>query len=123
MSDVATPADQSALAAAVRDAYTAGTPIYPIGGGTSMGFGLAATRPGLELSLAKLNRVIDFPARDMTITVEAGITMAALAETVAAERQRLPIDVPQADRATLGGVIATNFSGPCAMATARSAIM
>jgi glycolate oxidase FAD binding subunit len=112
MSDVATPADQSALAAAVRDAHTAGTPIYPIGGGTSMGFGLAATRPGIELSLAKLNRVVDYPARDMTITVEAGITMAALAATLAAERQRLPIDVPQAHRATLGGVIATNFSGP-----------
>jgi glycolate oxidase FAD binding subunit len=112
MSDVATPADQSALAAAVREAYAADTPIYPIGGGTSMGFGLAATRPGIELSLAKLNRVVDFPARDMTITVEAGITMAELAETVAAERQRLPIDVPQANRATLGGVIATNFSGP-----------
>ena len=112
MSDVAIPADQSALAAAVREAYSADTPIYPIGGGTSMGFGLAATRPGIELSLAKLNRVVDFPARDMTITVEAGITMAGLAETLATERQRLPIDVPQADRATLGGVIATNFSGP-----------
>ena len=56
--------------------------------------------------------MIDYPARDMTITVEAGIRMAALAETLTRERQRLPIDVPQADRATLGGVIAANWSGP-----------
>jgi glycolate oxidase FAD binding subunit len=38
--------------------------------------------------------------------------MAALAERLAAERQRLPIDVPQPEQATLGGVVATNFSGP-----------
>jgi glycolate oxidase FAD binding subunit len=112
MSNTITPADQPALAATVREAFDAGTPIYPVGGGTSLGYGLAATRPGIELSLAKLNRVVDYPARDMTITVEAGITMSALAATLAAERQRLPIDVPQVDRATLGGVIATNSSGP-----------
>jgi glycolate oxidase FAD binding subunit len=112
MSTTITPADQPALAAAVREAIAAGTPIYPVGGGTGLGLGLAPNRPGIELSLAKLNRVVDYPARDMTITVEAGITMAGLAATLATERQRLPIDVPQADRATLGGVIATNSSGP-----------
>jgi glycolate oxidase FAD binding subunit len=83
-----------------------------VGGGTSVGFGLLAARLGIELSLARLNRVIDYPARDMTITVEAAVTMAALAKTLASERQRLPIDAPQPDRATLGGVIATNWSGP-----------
>jgi glycolate oxidase FAD binding subunit len=112
MSDVLAPADQAVLVAAVREAFAADTPIYPVGGGTSLGYGLPITRPGIELSLAKLNRVVDYPARDMTITVEAGITMAALATTLEAERQRLPVDVPQAERATLGGVIATNFSGP-----------
>ncbi|HEV2970758.1 MAG TPA: FAD-binding oxidoreductase [Pirellulales bacterium] len=112
MPDRITPAAQPAVVAAIADAFAGGTPVYPVGGGTSLGFGLPAARPGVELSLAKLNRLIDYPARDMTITVEAGITMSALAATLAAERQRLPIDVPQADRATLGGVIATNFSGP-----------
>src|SRR5688572_8877153 len=48
----------------------------------------------------------------MTVTVEAGVTMKTLAELLAKERQRLPIDVPQADRATIGGVIATNWNGP-----------
>jgi glycolate oxidase FAD binding subunit len=48
----------------------------------------------------------------MTVTVEAGVTMRALAEVLAKERQRLPIDVPEADRATIGGVIATNWNGP-----------
>jgi glycolate oxidase FAD binding subunit len=47
----------------------------------------------------------------MTITVEAGTRIDELANTLAAERQRLPIDVPQAERATLGGVVAANVSG------------
>src|SRR5262249_54605846 len=52
------------------------------------------------------------PARDMTVTVEAGIRVDELARTLAAENLRLPIDVAQAHRATLGGVAATNASGP-----------
>lgn len=106
------PADQAALADALREAHETRTPIYPIGGGTSLGFGLPARQQGIGLSLTGLNRVVDYPARDMTITVEAGITLRQLAETLAAERQRLPVDGPQADQATLGGLIATNFSGP-----------
>ena len=112
LSQTITPADQEELRAAVEAAYRSRTPVYPIGGGTALDYGLTAKQPGTGLSLAKLNRAIDYPARDMTITVEAGITMRALAETLASERQRLPVDVPDAERATLGGVIATNASGP-----------
>ena len=66
------PADPGELAGVVREAFASGTPLYPIGGGTSLEFGLPAKAPGKGLSLAKLNRVIDYPARDMTVTVEAG---------------------------------------------------
>ena len=106
------PADQNGLAALVRDAYESETPLYPVGGGTSLAFGIPAKAPGKGLTLSGLNRIVDYPARDMTVTVEAGVTMRALAELLAKERQRLPIDVPQADRATIGGVIATNWNGP-----------
>jgi glycolate oxidase FAD binding subunit len=67
---------------------------------------------GVGVDLRNLNQVIDYPARDMTITVQAGITMAKLQQLLATENQRLPIDVPQADKATLGGALATNVSGP-----------
>src|SRR6478672_8182590 len=97
------PASQADVAAAVRAAFETGTPLYPIGGGTSLDFGLPAKEPGQGLSLLGLNRIIDYPARDMTITVEAGVTMKQLAETLAREGQRLPVDVPQADKATIGG--------------------
>jgi glycolate oxidase FAD binding subunit len=58
-----------------------------------------------------LTQVVDFPARDMTITVQTGITIQALQQHLASENQRLPIDVPRADRATLGGSMAANVSG------------
>jgi glycolate oxidase FAD binding subunit len=48
----------------------------------------------------------------MTITVQAGIRMRDLEQMLDAQRQQLPLDAPQSDRATLGGVLATNFSGP-----------
>lgn len=108
----AEPASQEELVAAVADAYASSTAIYPIGGGTCLDFGLPGRTSGLGLHLSRLNRVVDYPARDMTITVEAGITLADLAERLAREGQRLPIDAAEADRATLGGLIATNFSGP-----------
>ncbi len=112
LTETITPADQAEVADAVRDAYRAGTPVYPIGGGTSLDYGARPTEPGVGLSLAKLNRVIDHAAQDMTITLEAGVTMAELAERLAAERQRLPIDVQLVRLATVGGVVATNSSGP-----------
>ncbi len=112
LSETHAPADQAALVAIVADAHAAGTPVYPIGGGTSLDYGLPPSRPGIGVSLSKLNRVIDYPARDMTITVEPGITIDSLAATLASERQMLPIDVPHSDSATLGGVVATSWSGP-----------
>ena len=49
----------------------------------------------------------------MTITVQAGITARpAAGDCCAAENQRLPIDVPRPDQATLGGALAVNVSGP-----------
>jgi len=106
------PASIGEVAEMVRLAGKQGTALYPIGGQTAQQLGLTPRREGWGLSMTQLNRVVDYPARDMTITVEAGITLDALAKTLATERQRLPIDVPFPERATLGGVVATNASGP-----------
>jgi glycolate oxidase FAD binding subunit len=106
------PADTAELADVVRRAAAAGQALYPVGGQTMLGLGLPPERPGWAVDTRRLNRIIDYPARDMTITVEAGVTIAALQRTLAAENQRLPVDVPQPEEATLGGALATNASGP-----------
>jgi glycolate oxidase FAD binding subunit len=87
-------------------------PISPVGGRTSLQFLGARTPPGRLVSTSQLNRVVDYPARDMTITVESGVRISELAEILAEEGQQLPIDVSHAHRATLGGAIACNVSGP-----------
>jgi glycolate oxidase FAD binding subunit len=105
------PADTATVAAQIKECAASETAVYAIGGGTSLDYGTPASKPGIGLSLENINSVVDYPARDMTITVEAGITMATLAATLAEEGQRVPLDVPAPELATLGGVIATNTSG------------
>ena len=95
----------------VRRAAADNQALYPIGGQTLLDVGLPPARPGVAVDVRALSQVIDYPARDMTITVQVGITMAQLQTLLATEKQRLPIDVPRADQATLGGVLAVNVSG------------
>jgi glycolate oxidase FAD binding subunit len=106
------PASVAELAQHVRSAGSAGKAIYPLGGRSMLSIGQSPTKVGLGIDSRNLNRVIDYPARDMTITVQAGITIARLQAVLAPENQRLPIDVPTAEKATLGGILATNASGP-----------
>jgi glycolate oxidase FAD binding subunit len=87
-------------------------PIAPVGGRTALDFGRPLAAAAVAVLSSRLDRIVDYPARDMTITVEAGIRMDRLAEALAAEGQRLPIEAPQSNRATLGGVVATDTSGP-----------
>ncbi len=87
-------------------------PLMPVGGRTALQYGGPVLRDAVAVATSRLNRVVDYPARDMTITVEAGIRVEDLQKLLANERQRLAVDVPQAHRATLGGAIAANTSGP-----------
>jgi glycolate oxidase FAD binding subunit len=105
------PSTIAALSEHVCRAAAEGLAVYSLGGGTQLDYGRSPERKGVALETRGLSQVIDFPARDMTITVQAGITVADLQNAVAPENLRLPVDVPQADRVTLGGAVATNTSG------------
>jgi glycolate oxidase FAD binding subunit len=109
---IVNPESVAELGDAVRQANAKGSAVYPVGGRTMLNLGLPPTKPGIAIDLRGLDQVLDFPARDMTITVQAGITMRRLQEITASKNLRLPIDVPFPVQATLGGAIATNMSGP-----------
>lgn len=71
-------------------------------------------RPGNDdtiIDLSALGQVVDYPARDMTITVQAGMTFEKLAVTLAEEGQQLPIDVPDLAM-TVGEAVVTDTFGP-----------
>jgi glycolate oxidase FAD binding subunit len=120
------PATQAELGRwMAENARGAARPVYPVGGRTALHYGYPAEQPGLVLSTGKLTQVIDYPARDMTVTVEAGIRIDDLAALLAGEGQRLGVDIAQSHRATLGGAVATNTSGPrrYALGTLRDCVI
>jgi glycolate oxidase FAD binding subunit len=82
------------------------------GSGTKLGWGRPPARFDAILDLRHLNRVIAHRHGDLTVTAEAGVALGELNRALAAHRQWLPLDPPFADRATVGGLLATNDSGP-----------
>ena len=65
-----------------------------------------------RIALEALNRIVEHAPADMTVSVEAGITLARLQSELARARQWLPIDPPSPERLTIGALLATNASGP-----------
>jgi glycolate dehydrogenase FAD-binding subunit len=66
----------------------------------------------LKVSTRSLNRILQYEPTDLTLSVEAGASFAEVSRVLAENRQMIPLDPPFADAATIGGVIATNGSGP-----------
>jgi glycolate oxidase FAD binding subunit len=75
-----------------------------------MSLGNIPSRYDIALRTAKLDRVLEYEPADLTLTVEAGITMGKLQALLAERGQFLPIDAPP--DATAGGVLAAGASGP-----------
>ncbi|HKS36405.1 MAG TPA: FAD-binding oxidoreductase [Verrucomicrobiae bacterium] len=65
-----------------------------------------------EADLRALNRVVEYTPEDMTVTVEAGITLATLQAALAKGGQWLPLDPPNPDTLTVEALLAFNASGP-----------
>ncbi|QDU60083.1 putative FAD-linked oxidoreductase [Planctomycetes bacterium Pan216] len=107
-----TPATIDDLKGLVADLYTGEDAIAPTGGGTALAYGPAIAKRAHLVDTTGLATIVDYPSEDLTITLEAGITIKRLNEVLAEKGQFLPLDVPFADRATLGGVLATNTAGP-----------
>jgi glycolate oxidase FAD binding subunit len=66
------PASVAELGDFVREAAGSGRGVYPVGGRTTLDVGFPPIKPGFVVDTAALDQVIDYPARDMTITVRAG---------------------------------------------------
>jgi glycolate oxidase FAD binding subunit len=105
------PGTVDEVCAVVREAATAGTPVVPWGGGTAVSVGMPPPRAGLVLGLRRLSRVLEHEPGDLTVSVEAGHTIADLQATLRARGQWLSLDPPDPERATVGGVVAANASG------------
>ncbi len=64
------------------------------------------------LSTLGLKKILSLDPENMTVRVEAGVSWSRLEQAVAGVGQRVALRPPHARDATVGGVIATNSSGP-----------
>ncbi|HEX4169564.1 MAG TPA: FAD-binding oxidoreductase [Bryobacteraceae bacterium] len=81
--------------------------------------------PDFVLTTAGLDRVLAYESADLTISVEAGARWADVQSILAQQNQMIALDPPFWPQATVGGVIASNGSGPlrCAFGTARDVVI
>ncbi|MGE0823249.1 MAG: FAD-binding oxidoreductase [Candidatus Binatia bacterium] len=86
--------------------------LVPVGEGGFLHIGGLPRRYDQALSLQRLNNIIDYQPTDMTVTVESGLTLAQLQAVLGEHGQWLPLDPPRPEHVTIGGMIATNLSGP-----------
>jgi len=106
------PSSAEDVAAALRRAADARQSIQIRGAGTKQHWGRHPERVDAILDMRAMNRVLAHEHGDMTATVEAGAPLGAVNRALAQHGQWLPLDPPFADRATIGGILATNDSGP-----------
>ena len=101
---VAIPETVAEVQAIVRAA--SGHAIVPWGGGTRQELGFPPERYDLALCTSALTKISEYQPADLTVTAQAGITVAELQKTLTAQGQTLPVDVALPETQTLGGVIA-----------------
>ena len=111
-SQVVAPGCVIELSHVLAAAHAAGASVVPWGGGTQQAQGHYPTEIDLVVRTNHLSGVLEYEPADLTISVEAGITMAALDALLREHGQMLPVDVPLPSQATLGGVLATATDGP-----------
>ena len=106
------PSDAKQLAQAMRESAASGRPIALRGAGSKAAMGGSALAPQVELRLDRLSGILEYEPHDLTIRVAAGTPWRELTAALAAQGQMLPLDPPCAATATVGGVVASNCSGP-----------
>ena len=109
------PANTHEVSAILRFATENALTVTPTGGNTKQSWGNEIqpnpARTNIRLELTRLNRVIEHPWQDLTCTVQAGCTWQQLQQTLAKHGQFIALDPLWPERATVGGILATNDSG------------
>jgi glycolate oxidase FAD binding subunit len=106
------PATADEVARRLREAADAGLAVVPVGGGRASAMGDPLERCDVELHTSQLDRVLEHTPADMVVTVEAGITLEALQAELGKTRQFLPLDPFNSPGHTIGGLLATGWTGP-----------
>jgi glycolate oxidase FAD binding subunit len=109
---VVTPPDAEAACSVLAWASRDGVPLAIRGSGSKLDWGPPMRAAEVILSTARLQSVVAHRYGDLTATVQAGATLAVVNREMGARGQLIALDPCHAERATIGGILATNDSGP-----------
>ena len=107
------PASTSEVAAVVKACAQSDTAIVPQGGNTGL-VGGQIPFPGdnaILLNLSRMNRIQNIDLLNDTVTLEAGVTLAALQGAAQDAGRLFPLHLASGGSAQIGGVISTNAGG------------
>jgi len=106
------PSTAEELAARLHEAAKSRSAVVPVGGGRASGMGGEPLRCDVELHTTRLDRMLEHSQADMVVSVEAGITLEALQAELGKAGQFLPLDPFNSPGHTIGGLLATGWTGP-----------
>ena len=98
------------IAEILRFADSNGIVVMPCGSASKQGWG-NPVQAGIRLDMGRMNTLREHAWQDMTCTVEAGCSWAAMQTELARHGQMVALDPLWPERATVGGIVAANDSG------------
>jgi glycolate oxidase FAD binding subunit len=98
------------IADAVRGAAHARRKLRILGAGSKQFY--PASIEGDELRVAGYSGIVDYDPAELVLTARAGTPLAEIEQALAAHGQMLAFEPPQFGGGTLGGCVATGWSGP-----------
>jgi glycolate oxidase FAD binding subunit len=107
---IISPANTAEISQILQYATRHKLTITPTGGNTKRSWG-NPTETDIRLDLTRLNKVLEHSWQDLTCTVQAGCTWQRMQETLRQYGQFVALDPLWPEKATVGGILATNDSG------------
>lgn len=106
------PNDSSDMVRVFKEAHRESRKIAIFGNGTQSDLGGPLSVGDITVSTRGLNAIIEHDVQNLTATVQSGIEFNALQRALKSKGQFIPLDPYVPTNATIGGVVATNASGP-----------
>lgn len=113
---VVQPASTAEVSAVVTLCAAQGQPVFPAGGNTGLCFGAVpessrADKPGIVLSLRRMNRIRAIDRATGVATVDAGVVLGDLHNAATEAGRQFPLHLGSEGSAQIGGLISTNAGG------------
>ncbi len=105
------PQTAEEIADLVRRCEADGITLAPVGAARTLSQ-IRKTPVRIGISLRRMTKVVAYEPEDMTVVVQAGVTIGDLNATLAQRGQRLPVDPRDPAATTLGSLIAAAHAGP-----------